>query len=120
ALHVLDISTRSEITTVYNLTVADYHTYAVGNGETLVHNKAQIRFMRRKSNLSGKEAATDVPSFARGKPPMVGETPTQYAERLMIERYGENWQTIFKKQGKKIDGPKSEFSEIKKAWRGFE
>jgi formiminotetrahydrofolate cyclodeaminase len=28
------------MTTVYNITVADYHTYTVGNGEVLVHNKA--------------------------------------------------------------------------------
>jgi hypothetical protein len=38
--HVLHIQSHSEITTVYNITVADYHTYAVGSGEVLVHNKA--------------------------------------------------------------------------------
>jgi hypothetical protein len=40
SLHVLGIAVRNEITTVYNLTVADYHTYAVGIYEALVHNKA--------------------------------------------------------------------------------
>jgi hypothetical protein len=40
SLHVQGISIRNEITTVYNLTVADYHTYAVGIYEALVHNKA--------------------------------------------------------------------------------
>jgi hypothetical protein len=43
ALHVLSLNSRNETTTVYNLTVADYHTYAVGVGETLVHNKAMER-----------------------------------------------------------------------------
>jgi hypothetical protein len=38
--HILRIQSRSEMTTVYNITVADYHTYAVGSGEFLVHNKA--------------------------------------------------------------------------------
>jgi hypothetical protein len=28
------------MTTVYNITVADYHTYAIGKDEVLVHNKA--------------------------------------------------------------------------------
>jgi hypothetical protein len=36
----LSLNSRNETTTVYNLTIADYHTYAVGFGETLVHNKA--------------------------------------------------------------------------------
>jgi hypothetical protein len=109
-------------TLVYNFLVDDLHNYAVGIDEILVHNTnapEKISYMKRKPGLSGKEAATDIPSFARGKPPLVGETPTQYAERLLVERYGKNWRTIFKEQGKKIVGADSEFNKIEKSWRGY-
>jgi hypothetical protein len=130
-------------TLVYNFIVDDLHNYLVGKNGVLVHNtnSPPNEYMIRKSGLSGKDAATDVPSFARGKPPKIGETPTrlygkqtlpergkppkigetptQYAERLLIERYGEKWRTIFKEKGKKITGSGSEFSQIEKAWRGY-
>jgi hypothetical protein len=42
--------------------------------------------------LSGKEAAKDTPSWARGRRPYVGENGRDYAKRLMDERYGRgNW-----------------------------
>ncbi len=42
--------------------------------------------------MSGKEAAKDVPSWARGKRPYVGENGGDYAERLMDDQYGRgNW-----------------------------
>jgi hypothetical protein len=45
-------------------------------------------------------------------PPRVGETPNDFATRLMNGRYGEgNW------TGR---GPGSEFSQLKKAYRGYE
>lgn len=63
------------------------------------------RPMQRVPRQSGKEAASDLPSWARGKPRYVGETPTDYAKRLMDEQYGpENWQK----------GPGSDFNKIKK------
>jgi hypothetical protein len=107
-------------TLVYNFLVDDLHNYCVGKNETLVHNTNNAPKSKvRKPGLSGKESANDVPSFARGKPSNIGETPAQYAERLMIERYGDKWRKVFKEKGKLIEGPKSEFNKIKKAFRGF-
>ncbi|MFC6011793.1 hypothetical protein [Nocardia lasii] len=55
---------------------------------------------------SGKEKATDVPSWAKGRPPFVGESGKEYARRLMDEQYGPgNWEGT---------GPKTEFNKIKK------
>jgi hypothetical protein len=62
ALHVLSLNSRNETTTVYNLTIADYHTYAVGVGETLVHNKAMERTEGFK-NLA--DAIGDVHGYAK-------------------------------------------------------
>jgi hypothetical protein len=42
--------------------------------------------------LSGKKAAKDAPSWARGRRPYVGEKGRDFAKRLMDERYGRgNW-----------------------------
>ena len=64
-----------------------------------------------KPGATEKEGATDVPRFAKGQPRLVGETPVEYAERLMDEEYGgrENWDT-----DRKARGPRSEFNRIKK------
>ncbi|MFE7798669.1 hypothetical protein [Nocardia sp. NPDC057440] len=66
-----------------------------------------------KSGGSGKENATDAPSWAKGRPPYVGESGKAYARRLLDEHYGPgNWEGT---------GPGSEFSKIKKygdrAWQ---
>jgi hypothetical protein len=64
------------------------------------------RLMERIPRQSGKEAASDVPSWARGIPRQVGETPNDYAKRLMDGRYGPgNW---------KRTGSNTEFNRIKK------
>ena len=110
-------------TMVYNFSVDELHNYAVGANEVLVHNTngpGNAKYMVRKQGLTGKDAATDVPSYAKGKPPIVNETPTQFAERIMQDRYGKNWREQFQEQGKKIKGAKSEFSQIEKSFRGFE
>ena len=46
--------------------------------------------MVHKPGLSGKEKANDIPSWARGESPFVGESRSQFAERLMTNQYGEN------------------------------
>ena len=61
----------------------------------------------------GKESADDTSNWARGKPPYKGETPEEYAYRLIRERYDN------KKLEKDEKGSGSEFSRIKKAWRGY-
>jgi hypothetical protein len=55
--------------------------------------------------LSGKEGAKDVPSWARGNRPMVGEDGKAFAKRLLDKQYGVgNWEK----------GAGSEFSQIQK------
>jgi Phage portal protein len=44
--------------------------------------------------LSGKEGAKDIPSWARGNRPYVGESGRDFAKRLMDAKYGPgNWRT---------------------------
>jgi hypothetical protein len=67
---------------------------------------------KRKSGLSGKEAADDVPSWAQGERPLPTESGRDFAKRLLDDKYG---------AGNYPTGPGSEFSKIKK-WgdRAFE
>jgi uncharacterized protein YdaU (DUF1376 family) len=60
---------------------------------------------RRKPGVSGKEAADDVPEFARSQAPRVGESGKDFAKRLMDAREG---------PGNYPTGPGSEFNKIKK------
>ena len=65
-----------------------------------------------KNPVSGKTAANDAPSWAKGNRPYKGESGKDFAKRLMDEKYGAgNYRT----------GPSSEYNKIKK-WgdRGFE
>ena len=67
---------------------------------------------RKKAGLNGKEAADDIPSWAAGEAPQSTENGSDFAERLLDDKYGVgNYRT----------GPGSEFSKIKK-WgdRAFE
>ena len=69
-------------------------------------------FKRPKAGLSGKEAATDVPSWAKGQRPLASEPGKKFAERLLDGKYG---------SGNYPKGPGSEFNKIQK-WgdRAFE
>jgi hypothetical protein len=41
---------------------------------------------------TGKEKASDTPTWAKGQQPRPGETAKNFAERLMNEKYGKgNW-----------------------------
>ena len=70
-----------------------------------------VRSMERVPNQTGREAARDVPSWARGTPRQVGESPTTYAERVLDNQHGsrEAWDT-----GRSARGPRSDFSKIRK------
>lgn len=64
------------------------------------------RFMERIPRQSGKEAADDLPGWARGARRMVGETPRDFAKRVLDGRYGPGkWDGT---------GPGKEFNRIKK------
>ena len=67
---------------------------------------------KKRSKLSGKEAADDVPSWAREELPLTTENGRDFAGRLLDDKYG---------AGNYPTGPGSEFSKIKK-WgdRAFE
>ena len=61
---------------------------------------------------SGKEKASDVPSWAKGLKPNPGESGKQFADRAMDGHYGEgNW------RGDPVrgPGPSSEHSQIQKS-----
>ena len=67
---------------------------------------------KRPRSGSGRERASDVPSWAQGQRPRVGENGKQFAQRLLDSKYG---------AGKYKTGPGTEFNKIQK-WgdRGFE
>jgi len=69
-------------------------------------------FKTRIGGLSGKAAATDIPSWAEGLFPKVGESGKEFAHRLMRSKFG---------TGQYPTGPGSEFNKLKKyADRAFE
>jgi RHS repeat-associated protein len=69
-------------------------------------------FKNPKSGVSGKAGAKDIPSWAQGQRPKVGEDGATFAKRLLDEKYGAgNWNK----------GPGSEYSKLQKyADRSFE
>lgn len=69
---------------------------------------------QKKPGLSGKEAASDVPSWARGIPRGQNQTAEEYATKLMNDQYGKgNWERSLP-NGKGGKGPGSDYSKIKK------
>ena len=73
-----------------------------GNGTTA---KPASEFKIPKPGVSAKEGAKDVPSWALGKRPKVGESGKDFAERLIREKTG---------KPPTETGPGSEFNKIKK------
>lgn len=69
-------------------------------------------YKKKKPGLSGKEAADDIPSWAKGEQPFVRESGKDFAKRLLDDKYG---------AGRYPTGPGSEFNKIKQ-WgdRAFE
>jgi RHS repeat-associated protein len=106
---VVDVRLTGKMEIAFTLTVDEVHTYLMGEVGVVVHNACK----KRKAGQSGKEAASNVPSWARGEAPRVGEDGKSFAKRLMDDKYGEgNWSGT---------GANSEFSKIRKFGdRGFE
>ncbi|CAM2069556.1 Pretoxin HINT domain-containing protein [Sulfidibacter corallicola] len=102
---------------VYNFTVAGNHNYYVSRELVLVHNNDCTKKFKKPKKGSGKEKATDAPSWVKNHPegkPYEGESGTDFAKRMMDAQYGEgNWT-------RKGDMAK-QYSQIKKFGdRGFE
>ena len=74
--------------------------------------KCKPEYKKPVSGKSGKEAAKDVPSWAKGNRPYKDENGNAFAKRLLDERYG---------PGNYYKGTKTEYNQIRK-WgdRGFE
>ncbi|MGH7033817.1 MAG: hypothetical protein ACREFL_08825 [Stellaceae bacterium] len=63
--------------------------------------EGEPEFQEPIPRLSGKEGAKDIPSWARGQRPYVGENGRDFAKRLMDEKYGpgkwENTESEYKR-----------------------
>lgn len=106
---LLSLEKTERVEHTYNLTIADWHTFLVGEDQAVVHN---VECKVRIPGKSGKEAAKNAPSWARGEAPHIGESGKAFAKRLMDSKYGEgNYKT----------GPGSEFNKLQKYGdRGFQ
>jgi hypothetical protein len=108
---LLEAYTAASDVKVYNIEVEEWNTYYVSDLGILVHNKAAGPFKKPKSG-SGKERASDIPSWAEGERPYIWENGNAFAKRLLDERYG---------VGKYPKGAGTEHSQLKKLGdRGFE
>jgi hypothetical protein len=68
--------------------------------------RAPKAYRKPKSGLSAKEAAEDIPSWAEGQRPFVGENGKRFAKRVLDRQYGLNkWSN---------KGAGSEYSKLKK------
>lgn len=106
---------QEEPVEVYNFQVEEWKSYFVSGMRVYVHNGnpcANDGPYKRPVSGSGKEKATDVPTWAKGNRPKKNESGKDFAKRLCDERFG---------KGNYNTGPKSDFNKIKK-WgdRGFE
>jgi hypothetical protein len=97
--------------TVANAAAVAEGSVLVWQGFNTMSNSAKRLAMLNKGNNkksksgSGKEKATDIPSWAKGNKPLKGENGKDFATRLMNEKYGiGNYKT----------GPGSEFSKLQK------
>jgi hypothetical protein len=77
----------------------------------LVHNQSIEPQWKIPKPGSGKERSSDVPSWVQGLRPRVGENGTDWAKRLLDQKYGpRNWEK----------GPGTEHNQIRKYGdRGF-
>jgi hypothetical protein len=85
-----------------------------GSGASGASGEKKVEYKNTVSGKSGKEAANNAPSWAKGQRPTTSENGKQFAERLMKNKYGNDWQ-------KRGTGAGSEYNQIKK-WgdRGFQ
>jgi hypothetical protein len=60
---------------------------------------------KKQTKQSGKESASDIPSWSKGQKPREGESGNDFAERLLNEKYG---------KGNYKKGPNSEYNQLRK------
>ena len=82
---VVEVGLTGDVDVAYTLTVDELHTYIMGEAGLVVHNAC---FKKRKSGVSGKAGAKDVPSFAEGRAPKVGQSGSEFADEVMDETFG--------------------------------
>jgi hypothetical protein len=70
-----------------------------------LNDKNTKKHKKRKKTESAKAAAKDIPSWAKGEAPYVGESGKKFAERLCNNKYG---------PGKYKKGPSSEYNKLRK------
>jgi hypothetical protein len=82
------------------------------NNNSSGNNETTIKYKKPKSNISGKEGAKDVPSWAKGERAYTNENGDKFARRLLDKKYG---------KGNYSTKSQTEYSKIKK-WgdRAFE
>lgn len=68
-------------------------------------DKGEVKTKVPKAGVGGKEGAKDVPSWAKGSRPKVGESGKDFADRLLGDKCG---------KGNYDKGPGSEFNKVKK------
>ncbi|PXZ08700.1 hypothetical protein DKK70_00890 [Gilliamella apicola] len=68
-------------------------------------NDKDRKYKVKKSGISGKEGANDVPDWVRGYRPYVGENGKDFAKRVLDSKYGKD---------KWLKGARTEFNQIKK------
>jgi hypothetical protein len=82
-----------------------YHSQNVAWKKNAPQDNPKLEYKKPKPNLSGKEGAKDVPSWAKGKRPYKHESGKEFAKRLLDEKYGSGNYDI---------GVNSPFNKIKK------
>ena len=71
----------------------DYNSYGYSNGSSASGMPPDDDKYKKPTSGTGKEKATDIPSWAKGERPYAGENGKNYATRLMNKRYGKgNWE----------------------------
>lgn len=85
--------------------------HSSGSGE-VEEGESGVEYKKPVSGKPGKEAAKDVPSWAKGNKSYKNESGNELATRLMDEKYG---------KGNYPKGPGTEYNKIRR-WgdRGFE
>jgi len=87
------------------LEVKNVFEYYADKASSPKHILLAQNYKTRKSGQSAKDAATDIPSWAAGEKPFVGESGSTFAKRLLDDKYPD---------GGYPTGPGSEYNKIKK------